>query len=379
MSDQRPIAEYRFSIAGAIWSAFFGFLFFAGIFILALVIGAPIWITFVIFVISFVVSVYNYINKRSKLFSLYRDRVVQVNFYHSRTLMLHDIRGRRLIDDGVLLLISHSGQSHMSLPKIVTKDPVGAEWVVKIPDLDRQELDQELKALRRDPYFGNNSDARDQAIQRLGRLATILYIVGAVSTIWVLIPIFYPYAIAVGLAAPVVALILKMAWPRMFTFLPGWLPVPVPLLSFLFVGVALAFRGVNDVSLIDWTPPLFVAVALSVSLTILVMNIEERRLGPIAALFIGSLFLGWAWGGAIMLNAWEDKAVSIRLVQVEWVGSSRLGGTDRNGQAINDVVLAPGVLRAAQQGDPVCLIDMAGRLGWRHQRVAPCRIADRSD
>lgn len=335
----------------------------------------PLWAFAALGVVGLAITVYAWFWSNARILRLHDDRIEIGGLKGSRILRLSEVEGGRSIDGGILL-VTRRARDSVTLPYAAQKRPEVAAWLQQVPNLDYRDYEAELDQARADPTLGADTAARERTIERLNRISRHSYWPIMILFFWVgIAPFFYPYAVLMGLAAPVVAMLLVLAKPNLFVLFPiNTLGTPIPLLGLMIVGAALALRGMFDVELIDWQAPLVVAGLAAAATTVAAMGADRSLRHPLAVGMTALVLFAWSWGVAVLGNAYRDSSGVLNPLTVQSVGRDALRATTAGGERIS--LDAPGfVLKAVREGRGICLMEQDGRFGWRHRSLVLCEFS----
>lgn len=347
----------------------------AGIpFISVLLTDGPQWLALVLAVTAIIFSVFCFYRLRTMALILRPDRIEHQGFFSNRTLATHDIEGIRNIGDGPVLVAKKRARS-MALPSWALQSDELREWGRCLPNLDWLEHQEEMQTALVDPTLGHDVSTREATLQRGAVITRILGWAGLILSLWVLVfPLPFLLAMGVGLAAPILAFLLKLIKPDFFAFMPiNRLGMPVGLIPLLLIGAALAMPAGRYMLPDNVIPSLVVALGSAVILTLLAIQMDSHLRPMPAIAVVLALIFAWIWGGAIICNVWRDQSGVLRPLRIAFISDDDvLNAATLDGRE-HRLKAPPSIANAARNGGDICLLERDGRLGWRHHRLYTCQ------
>jgi hypothetical protein len=145
--------------------------------------------------------------------------------------------------------------------------------------------------------------------------------------------------------------------------------------------LALGARAVIDYQVLDWIPPLVLAVAIGGLAALAAMKADAEFRKPLWAILLLLMGLDWGWGLVIEANGLFDRTppqiLSTKVLR-KWKSSGRsttyylnVAPTSVPGLK-GDIDVGSRLYRRIDVGESVCLELHAGSLGWRWYRPAAC-------
>ncbi|UYZ58869.1 hypothetical protein [Hymenobacter latericus] len=206
------------------------------------------------------------------------DKLISVGTLKTKALAFADIRGFRIEHNHYVLVVPRqAGQPKI---KIGTSTESFAEllhWLAeRFPNLDMLEQQEALGILLDDAGLGSNETERANQLLSARKASVTLNILGFVCMIWLSFrPVPYQWAIAVGLAVPVLCLIALWVYPKTLSILENknsGCPVAWPAL--LQPSLGLMARSAFDHALLDYTSvwPAFITVSVGLLLLLMIGN-----------------------------------------------------------------------------------------------------------
>lgn len=232
--------------------------------------------------------------------TLLGDAIVVQGLFSSRTLRRDEIGGRRVIPTqyvSTLELVPRSShQKKMKIALMLRRDAAFEAWFAGIPDVDAQELAKSEADVTADPDLGFHSEDRKQRIAQAKKTAWALTITTWVVFFWAFVfPSPYGLVILILTCLPLLAVGLLMRSHGIYQ-MEGRRNDARPSLAmvFLFPGMALALRALQDVHLLRWVPILYVGIPCSAVLCWLVFRadrgIQKRPWSLLPFFLFGSMY-----------------------------------------------------------------------------------------
>jgi hypothetical protein len=319
---------------------------------------------------------------------LTREGIEQRNVFTSHRLRHQQITGWRTIPvpngPSIIELSAKDGAAKMQIGRSMRTDGVFEGWLAGFPNADvlaEQRLQQEVQA---DPVYGSDPAERLRSFARLRALCDRLGVLGTVIGLWAMI---YPHPytllmILLGVCPPLGLAIILGSGGRIH--LDQKQGDKRPMVAFLMIlpAVAIGFRGIADVSLLDWPTALaFSAVGGALfGLAAVAVDSEQRRW---SAFLLTTAIIGvpWCYGVAVDLDVRFDPGAPqvYRTTVIDKHQSTGKGArlylkiapwgpvTDRV-----DEVVDRALYDSAGAGDTVCVSLHEGAFGWRWYWLDRC-------
>jgi hypothetical protein len=258
--------------------------------------------------------------------TLRADAIIVQGMFSSRTLLRSQIAGRRILPTQyvtTLVLVPHSAhQKKLKLALALRTDAAFDAWFADIPDLDAKEVAESEAKLHADPDVGFHSEERKHRVAQAKRTAKVLNIIAWIALLWGFIaPRPYVLVISVLIALPIVSIVL-LARSRGIYQIEGRRNDARPSLAvpFIFPGMVLVARTLQDIHLLQWTSILVAAIVCAL-LLLLVVSAWDRALRkrPWTALVVFVFGAFYGWGLMAQANALLDTSPA-RVFQVAVTG-----------------------------------------------------------
>lgn len=232
--------------------------------------------------------------------TLRADAIVVQGLFSSQTLLRDQIAGRRVVPTQYVSTLEvvprSSREKKLKIAMALRTDAAFEAWFTGLPDLDAAELAKSEADVTADPDLGFHSDDRKQRIAEAKKIARTLTIVTWAVFLWAFIfPKPYSLVVLILTCLPLVALLLLMRSRGIYQ-MEGRRNDARPSLAvaFLFPGMALALRTLQDFHLIRWLPILYVGVPCAAMLCWVVFNadhgIQKRRWSVLPIFLFGSFY-----------------------------------------------------------------------------------------
>jgi hypothetical protein len=320
---------------------------------------------------------------------LTRDGIEQRQAFTTRRLRNHEIAQWRIVQSGsgpaIIVLLPRDGVAkRMQISRAMKTDQVFENWLSALPNadlLDEQRLQQQVQA---DPAYGSDPAQRLRTLSRLRTWCDRLGVLGTVIGLWALI---YPHPytllmILLGVCPPLGLAIILGSGGRIH--LDQKQGDKRPMVAFLMIlpAVAIGFRGIADVSLLDWPTALaFSAVGGALfGLAAVAVDSEQRRW---SAFLLTTAIIGvpWCYGVAVDLDVRLDPGAPqvYRTTVIDKHQSTGKGARlylkiARWGPVTGSVdeVVDRALYDSAGAGDTVCVSLHEGAFGWRWYWLDRC-------
>lgn len=234
--------------------------------------------------------------------TLRADAIVVQGMFSSRTLLRSEIAGRRILPTQyvkTLVLIPHSAhQKKLKLALALRTDPAFDAWFADIPDFDAKEVAESQADLNADPDLGFHSEDRKQRVAQAKQTAKVLNVIAWIALLWGFIaPRPYLLVISVLAALPIVSVVLLVRSRGIYQ-IEGRRNDARPSLAvpFIFPGMVLVARTVQDIHLLEWTSILVAAIVCALLLLLVVSACDRalrKRPWTAVIIFIFGAFYGW--------------------------------------------------------------------------------------
>jgi len=232
--------------------------------------------------------------------TLRADAIVVQGLFSSRTLLRDRIAGRRIVPTqyvSTLELVPRSSrEKKLKIAMALRTDAAFEAWFAGLPDLDTEELAKSEAQVATDPDLGFHSDDRKQRIAEAKKIARALTIVTWAVFLWAFVfPKPYSLMVLILTCLPLVAVFLLMRSRGIYQMEGRRNDVrPSLAVAFLFPGMALTLRALQDFHLIRWIPILYFGVPCAAMLCWVVFNADhgiQKRPWSLLPLFLfGSLY-----------------------------------------------------------------------------------------
>jgi hypothetical protein len=318
------------------------------------------------------------------------DEIELTGLSNSETMRRDDLLGYRTQQTpngpSVLVLVPRSeDRKPLKIPGILELDETFCNWLKPFPDLDERDAKSEKSRLADDPALGATPEERAETLKRVKSLCRALTYLGIGVSLWAW---FYPQPYRL-----VIALLLVLPWSALYiaSRYHGFVVINEKRrnqaggvgMVFLFPGLVLALRAVEDMNALNWQRPLLFAVAIS-GLMVFAAGLADTvlRKQRVALVLMFSLSLAYGYGAAMETNAMLDRwpaTVFATKVRRKYVSSGKhtnyhlevapWGPHDRE----DNLTVSRAFYDAQQVGEPVCIALRSGALGIEWYAVGYCQ------
>jgi len=321
--------------------------------------------------------------------TLSADAITVQETFSSRTLLRSQIAGRRILPTqyaSTLVLVPRShGAKKLKLPLIFGTDAAFDAWFANFPDLDAEEIQQSEVQLLADPELGFHSETRKEHVEQARRIARNLTIAAWIAFFWALL-FPHPYGLVMLVAAvlPMVSLVLLVRSKGIYQMEGRHKDArPSLAVAFLFPGMGLALRAMQDFHLFQWKPILSMAAFCSLGIALIMYQADSgMRKRPWSLLPIVLFGSFYAYGAIAQSNALLDKsssnaftAIVTRKHVVHGKSASYHFRLDPWGPQLDetDITVPRQLYNATSIGDRVCIYLHPGALRIPWYQIAQCQ------
>ena len=276
---------------------------------------SPLWLAG-LFVTIALFGIYCLLSTLRSRIVLFPDRIEIVQLTHTTVLNREEIRGWRLLTasaPGLVFEPRDPSRRTVKTAQIFRLDPEFWEWLDTLPCLDREEARNSKAEARTDPRLGANPGERIRTLTKGRRFGKQLTIVTVVVMLWGIVPIPYPLAIFALASLPWIAVAIVKRWNGVFRIDGRRQDVhPNVALPFLFPGLILLLRAVNDYNLIGSFRMVWMPIGIAALLSFAAFSIDDSlrgRTGTLLAIF--GLSLAYGYGLAVEVNGLFDRSPGI--------------------------------------------------------------------
>jgi hypothetical protein len=284
----------------------------------------------------------------------------------------------------IIELIPKAGAKKMSIARTTKTDAIFESWLARFPNqdvLDEQRLEQAVQA---DAGYGRTPAER---LRRLAQLRTFTGWLNRVGTGIALWGMFYPHPyrlvmVLLALCPPSAIAIVAASNGQIHIDQKARDKRPTLAILLMLPSIVLALRAFLDIDLLDWQPPLVIAVIAGALVASAAVAVDaEYRRWPMYLLTWAIVGVPWSFGVASELNAELDrgprqefatlvidkhissgKTRSWYLTVAAW-GPVREPGDER---------VDSGFYEDTRIGDHVCVSLKPGAFGWRWYWLDRC-------
>jgi hypothetical protein len=285
----------------------------------------------------------------------------------------------------ILVLVPRSDDARkLKIPQMFRTDQAFRDWLGGLPDLDARDADAVEKQIESRTELGATPEERSRTVEQAKWICRLLTIATIAVSIW---GFLYPAPYAV-----VVALLVSLPWAAVAVTAryPGLViinqdrrdPRPGTAVPFIFPGLVLTLRIVNDARPIGWEEPLALTLLLAGGLTLAAWRVDVTlRRRPPKLLLILLLACFYGYGSVMEADILFDRtppAVYRTVITGKYISNGksksynlRLApwGPKTNG----DRVSVPRTFYLSKQiGDPVCVSLRPGTLAIPWYIVRDC-------
>lgn len=321
--------------------------------------------------------------------TLRADAIVVQGMFSSRTLLRSEIAGRRILPTQyvrTLVLIPRSSHhKNLKLALALRTDAAFDAWFADIPDFDAKEVAESQADLNADPDLGFHSEDRKQRVAHAKQTAKVLNVIAWIALLWGFVaPRPYHLVISVLAALPIVSLVLLVRSRGIYQ-IEGRRNDARPSLAvpFIFPGMVLVARTVQDIHLLEWTSILVAAIVCALLLLLVVSACDRAiRKRPWTAVVILVFGAFYGWGLIAQANALLDTSPA-RVFQVAVTGKHMSSGKTTTyylrlepwgpKTASEDVTVPSPLYHYADVGVTVCVDLYPGALRIPWYEVDRCR------
>jgi hypothetical protein len=321
--------------------------------------------------------------------TLWPDRVESRDLIRTRTLYRRDILGRRIVEQhnapSMLVLFPRSSSAKkMKISNMFRLDALFTEWIGSLPDLDAEDELAARQDIMTNQELGITPGDRLTAFDRGKRLSRLLgaatFALGAWAWFY---PVPYRLVVSLLVLLPCVSLVIVFRSSGLFRIDERRNdPHPNVAVAVMLPGFVLMLRVINDINLLEWTRPLYIAAVLAALLTVAAVmadrSLKSRR-GTVILLFILSLSYGFGAGmeGNALLDHSKRSVYATQITEKE-ISSGRYRSYDlylaRWGpkQDTDKVSVARSFYDSVGIGDTVCVSLHQGAFHVQWYIVEPC-------
>ena len=264
--------------------------------------------------------------------TLRADAIVVQGMFSSRTLLRSEIAGRRILPTQyvrTLVLIPRSSHhKNLKLALALRTDAAFDAWFADIPDFDAKEVAESQADLNADPDLGFHSEDRKQRVAHAKQTAKVLNVIAWIALLWGFVaPRPYLLVISVLAALPIVSVVLLVRSRGIYQ-IEGRRNDARPSLAvpFIFPGMVLVARTLQDIHLLEWTSILVAAIVCALLLLLVVSACDRAiRKRPWTAVVILVFGAFYGWGLIAQANALLDTSPA-RVFQVAVTGKHMSSG-----------------------------------------------------
>ena len=264
--------------------------------------------------------------------TLRADAIVVQGMFSSRTLLRSEIAGRRILPTQyvktLVLIPNSSREKKLKLALTLRTDPAFDAWFASIPDIDAKEIAESQADLEADPDLGFHSDDRKQRIAQAKRTAKYLNVISWITLVWgFFFPRPYTLVVVTLTVLPIIAVVLLIRSSGIYQ-IEGRRNDARPSLAvpFIFPGMVLVARTVQDIHLLEWTSILVAAIVCALLLLLVVSACDHAlRKRPWTAVVILVFGAFYVWGLIAQANALLDTSPA-RVFQVAVTGKHMSSG-----------------------------------------------------
>lgn len=211
------------------------------------------------------------------------DRLIELNMwpFSSKELQLKEIAGFRTDDKYTTIFPNQPGLPKLKIAQTTEAYQELQAWLrSQYPDLDVAEAEATKAALLADERLGGTAEERATRLALAKQVSTVLNIVGAGVTVWLFFkPQPYSYAIAAGLAVPLLAAGALLLFPGFMRLDAGKNnPHASVSTALLLPSFALLLRGLMDSEPLSYAPVWPVAGAVAGGLALLLVAVGRQSL-----------------------------------------------------------------------------------------------------
>jgi hypothetical protein len=258
-------------------------------------------------------------------------------------------------------------------------------WLKPFPDLDERDAKVEESRLANDPALGSTPEERESTVRRIKQSCRVLTWVAIGISVWAwFYPQPYRLVVALLLVLPWIAIYLTSRYEGLVVINEKRRETRAGVGAvFLFPGLILALRAVEDMHPLGWQRSLLYA-ALVTAVLVFAAYVADTTLRKkrAAVALIFSLSLAYGYGAAMETNAILDRSPS-----TVFAAKVRRKYVSRGKHTYYHLVTAPwgthqrednlsvsrDFYQAHEVGDPVCISMRSGALGISWYVVGYCR------
>jgi hypothetical protein len=217
---------------------------------------------------------YGLIDTIQSRFIIGNDHVTSINPLASRTLKFEDVLGYKIERNGIYIIPKNAQHKKIKTSTYLEKADQITAWLAStFTDLNKQEFADQEKSILNDDALGLSQQAREHRLAEARRIAKITNAVGFVLFFWMTFyPIFYTIVLIIGIAYPVVIIILLYLYR-------GLLRVderknnayPSVATGFIMAGLSLTLRGLFDYNILEFSQLWITTGTFAVLLIILIL------------------------------------------------------------------------------------------------------------
>lgn len=320
---------------------------------------------------------------------LQKDSIAKAGLFGRRELRRDQIEGVRLTENQRFRIVpSDPGAKPIAFSTKLLKNEALLDWLDDVRSLDDEETEAALKDYEQDPRYGATVEERHARLVWMGRLATAgMWLSFAVAAWLLLWPKPYLLAVAVDAALPLIAFAFALGSRGLVRFglgKGGDIKASVQTMI-VAPGMALLFRAIGDVHLLDWPLALEWAVAGALAVTVLLVTMSGgwRRVAWGYVFLVSGSLLFYGCGvvayGDVSLDTAQPAHFQTLVVgkHSEWSRGGRRyyltvepwGPSSKR----DDFRVPESVYQRENAGDLVCPVLGGGRLGLRWYVFEPCQ------
>ena len=274
------------------------------------------WILGPILVLIIVAMFIGLIDSLKARFVIDHDNVFSEDFFSKRQLMLHEIKGYRILDKLIIIESNDENKNEITINKHYSNTDEIIEWLSKnFQDLDIIQNNDELDIILNNDSYGITIEQREEKLNLAKKTARILNWTGVIIGIWTFFwPTFSEYTIIISIGYPLICLFVLKYFEGLIKFDDkNNSPYPSIIWAIISSITGICLRAANDFNIFDytnlWEPTILITLSYVSVLIYRSNEFEFKKAIHFFELLITTVIIFcYSIGAVITINCYYDRS-----------------------------------------------------------------------
>ncbi len=274
------------------------------------------WILGPILVLIIVAMFIGLIDSLKARFVIDHDNVFSEDFFSKRQLMLHEIKGYRILDKLIIIESNDENKNEITINKHYSNTDEIMEWLSKnFQDLDIIQNNDELDIILNNDSYGMTIEQREEKLNLAKKISRFLNWTGIIIGIWTFFwPTLYEYMIIISIGYPLLCLFVIKYFKGLIKF-DGKNNSANPSLFYAIISsiAGMCLRALYEFKIFDytklWEPTILITLTYVLVLIYRSNEFEFKKAIHFFELLITTVIIFcYSIGAVITINCYYDRS-----------------------------------------------------------------------